>query len=187
MRAKAHRSHRARNEKAGAQIFSIDIHSSQLAREAKTRIPLGFCVGIGAPKSLIGRKELNRVMTRMGKYKRKIVPSTNRFRFGDVTFESRGKVSLPMKTSTGVTPILVEMDIVDADVPALLGMDVLDRECLAADKVQNHLIRKYSIGKGSGTTHLDEWSIPMTRSDSDHVYVEMDFETSVHFTRSQLY
>ena len=46
------------------------------------------------------------------------------------------------------------MDVVAADVPMLLGLDVLDREKLIVDNVDNLLVSK-----------LHDWTIPITRKE----------------------
>lgn len=104
------------------------------AERAVTR-PVGLCVDIGAPTSVVGKKELHLLLSKsdIRNYKGRKYP--NRFRFGDVTFNSMGQVSLPLPTPEGVAPISVVFDIVPADVLALLGLDVLDRERLVADTV----------------------------------------------------
>lgn len=76
---------------------------------------------------------------------RKLKSIPKRFGFGDKTCESLGKVLLPLATPEGIKPIHVEFEIVQTDIPHLLGMDVLDREELVADTVLNRLhIAKHS-------------------------------------------
>ena len=67
--------------------------------------------------------------------------SFNRFLFPDVTLESLGQVSLLLATPPGKASIFVVMDVVPADIPPLLGMDVLDRESSIADTVAYRLTR----------------------------------------------
>ena len=59
-------------------------------------------------------------------HRRKISRSAHRFRFGDESFQSLGRISLPLATQPGFKPILVQFDIVQINIPLLLGMDVLD-------------------------------------------------------------
>lgn len=142
---------------------------------------------IGAPCSVVGRKELNRILTEMGKHHRDIRPSSRSFRFGDVSCKSRGTILLMMETPTGIPPVEVNCDIVDVDVPALLGMDVLDREKLIADTVSNRLVQRIPMTSPDGKIFfIDGWSVPMKRSSSSHVYVKIDTSTRIHFTRAQL-
>ena len=95
--------------------------------EKRKRRPVGFCVDIGAPKSVVGYKEIKRIFARQGLRLGKLENSSSRFRFADTTFQSHGQVTIPLATSPGVPPIQVPLDVVSADIPALLGLDILDK------------------------------------------------------------
>lgn len=88
----------------------------------------GFCVDIGAPRSVIGRTKLNKLLRRLGVKRITRLSSNNSFRFGDVTVCSQGMIEIELKTPSHVAKIPVLMDIVPIDVPALVGFDVLDGE-----------------------------------------------------------
>ena len=102
-------------------------------------------------------------------------------------YQSRGKVTLPLKTPSGIPKVMIELDIVDADIPALVGMNVLDKKSLTPCTITNRLIHKVK-----GTTRdgkdimIDSWSVPLIRSPSNHLYAEMESTTPLFFTRSQL-
>ena len=113
--------------------------------------------------------------------------SFNRFRFADETFKSLGQVDLPLATPPGRCPIKVTMDVVPTDIPPLLVMDVLDRESLIADTVANRLTKLSACENENGTYfYYDEWHVPLFRSSSNHVYVEMYMTTAIMFTKIQL-
>jgi len=141
------------NEK---EVYQFDEVKTYLSKSSAATRLRGFLVDIGAPCSVVGRKELNRILTEMGKHHRDIRPSSRSFRFGDVSCKSRGTILLMMETPTGIPPVEVNCDIVDVDVPALLGMDVLDREKLIADTVSNRLVQR----------------IPMTSPDGKIFFIE---------------
>ncbi len=104
-----------------------------------------------------------------------ITVTSNCCRFGDETFSSLGIISLPLATPNGVIPIMIHFDVVQADVPALLGMDILDREQLVADTVFNRLARRAAIkDKDSRTVYVADWFIPLVRSDIGHVFRAID-------------
>ena len=116
-----------------------------------------------------------------------LLRSTHRFRFGDVTYNSLGKVALPLSTPPGIPTIKVMMDVVPPDIPALMGMDVLDQESLTPDTVENRLVKKIPVKKQDGTfQYMEQWHVPMYRSKSNHLYVDMDFPISMRYTKSQL-
>jgi len=160
---------------------------STLEEEVHTRHKMfGFCADIGAPKSVIGRKQLSRIMTAVGVRKRKLKLSRNRFWFADTCFKSWER-SIAIEKPSNVPRVYVEMDVVDADIPALLGLDVLDRERLVADTVFNGLARRVWVKKVNGRDiYIDEWFVPLVRSSSGHVYVSMDIGQHTFFSVAQL-
>ena len=152
----------------------------------KTR-PSGFCVDTGAPRSVIGLKSLKRILCKQGVRFPKLELSRNRFRFADSIFESLGKICIPLRTPPGVTPVPVVMDVVQADIPPLLGIDILDKESLIADTVSNRLQKRtFFNGQKGEKEYMDAWSVPLCRAESGHVYADMDWSNSVFFSRAQL-
>ena len=75
-------------------------------------------------------------------HRRNIRRLEHRFGFGDQSFKFLGRISLPLATPAGVKPILVELEIIEANIAPFLGIDILDREKLVADKVFNQLARR---------------------------------------------
>ena len=117
--------------------FAVD-----LRKEYRFTHPLGFCNYTGAPKPVARNRRINSLLARLGSHHRQIRPSINRFRFGYQTFESLGNICLPLPTPKCAPRISIDFEIVQADVPALLGMDVLDREELVVAKVFYHLAHR---------------------------------------------
>lgn len=79
------------------------------------------------------------------------------------------RLALPF--NKGYLPI--QADIVDADVPLLIGLDYLDREKLLADNISNQLICK-----------KQGWKLPITRRNG-HMFLEWDTKT-ILFTKFEL-
>lgn len=79
------------------------------------------------------------------------------------------------------------MDIVGADIPALLDMDIIDREALTPCTLTNRLAKrsKYTTRDGE-EAFVDEWYIPLTRSKRNHLHVERFFPAKVLVTRARL-
>ena len=116
----------------------------------------------------------------------KLRPSTKSFRFADATYKSLGRLDLPLATPNGVTNIDVTLDVVAADVPTLLGLDVLDHHCLTADTVCNELVKKTIIRRdGDGVRLIEDWSVPLMRADG-HVYADIAKPDVIYFTRKEL-
>jgi len=91
----------------------VNLAVSELSRKGRTGLRPGFCIDTGAPASVIGLKEVRRIANNAGK-REKLRPSNKRFRFADATFDSLGKIFLPLATPNGSMPIYVEMDVVAA-------------------------------------------------------------------------
>lgn len=82
---------------------------------------------------------------------------THRFGFADKLFESLGKVSLFLSTPSGLLPIRVDFDVVQADIPALLWTYILDREGLMADTVAGRLTKRVKTRSEQGQEqYVDE-------------------------------
>lgn len=151
--------------------------------------PIGFCADTGAPRSVIGMKEFKRIRNQLGLRSMNIKPSKCGFKFANATYSSLGSIQLPLYTPPGIPTIIVEMEIVPADIPALLGLDVLDEHQLTVDTVFNILAKRSQIVNDDGVASLvDNWSVPLTRSKSRHVYARIGDEVPIDiwFTRSQL-
>lgn len=77
-----------------------------------------------------------------------------------------------LATPLGVTPISVDFDLVAADVQALLGMGVIDREKISTDMVYNRLSHRSVMGKMDGRLLFsDNLLFLLKRSRRGHVYV----------------
>ncbi len=87
--------------------------------------------------------------------------SKRRYRFADAVYSSLGTVELPLATPNGLPLIYVSLDIVCANVPALLGLDILDSESLFADTVTNRLVKRVvTSDPDEPLRYVDEWSAP---------------------------
>ena len=73
--------------------------------------------------------------------------SGNTFKFGDVRVNSLGMIELDLKIPVLRRPIVVLLDIVPVDVPALLGLHVLNAEGLYADNVTNRIVHRHVTSK----------------------------------------
>ena len=142
---------------------------------------------IAAPRSVVGTKQLNFILNHIG---RKTIPRihTQRlFRFGDFTACSLGLIEVALQTPAPRHPIRILLDIVSVDIPALLGLDVLDAEYLYADNAANLLVhRRVTSKEGMPLQYLDLWSVTLSRFDN-HLYAQMNFPSSTFYTEQQLH
>lgn len=136
---------------------------------------------------MISLKELRRFLDRSHKRMRPLKKSPMRFRFGDSECESLGQVRLPLATPSGLPNIYVTLDVIAIDIPALLGLDVMDELSLTPDTVTNRLVKRIIVGddEQGDPCAIDEWSVPLIRTHG-HIYALMGFPQLTFFSDSQL-
>ena len=185
----SHRTAYPRRKQEVVRVDATHIHHSKLRTVGNNRCRR-FCVDISAPKSVIGRKELCRIFSEQNLRVPELQSTAHkhRFWFEDELFDSLGRVTHYLATQIGVPLIPVELDVVQADVPALLGMDILDREGLIADTVANCLTKRVKVSSETGLVQcVDEWSTSLDIAPSKHAYAKMSFSFGTFFARSQLW
>ena len=93
-------------------------------------------------------------------YKKKLGPlkSSLKFKFGDGSFRSMGKVKMHIQISKE-NSISFFADVIQAEIPLLLGLDVLDKEKLVVNNVKNEI-----------WNYKQNWVHAITRK-FDHCYV----------------
>ena len=95
-------------------------------------------------------------------------------------------IEILLETPSTWRDIPVLMDIVPVDVPALLGLDVLDSEQLYACNVTNRLVHRAVLSRpGEPLQYEDRWSVPLTRQNG-HLYARMRFMNYTFYTTAQL-
>lgn len=130
---------------------------------------------------------LQRIQNARGKIRVTSSQSPKSFRFADHTYKSLGVAFFLLETPPGVPAIEVPMDIVPANIPPLLGMDIMDANSLYPNTVANRLTKCVETRDTHGnTTFLDQWFVPMQRSHSRHSYAKMAFPAVYFFTKAQL-
>ena len=100
---------------------------------------LGACLDTGASKTVIGRKQATALRDGMG-HRLALHTSKLRVRFGSGPSSSLGRI-LILITFEGEA-IMVGADVVENDVPLLLGMDTFDRYRLSPDVIDNVIVHK---------------------------------------------
>ena len=103
----------------------------------------------GAPKSVIGKKQVNRILDRLGRRCMPVIRSNRLFRFGDVSSKLFGMIELSIQTPENIPLIHVLLNVVDVNIPALIGLDVLDGNFLMVDNISNHLWHRIVISNGT--------------------------------------
>ena len=131
----------------------------------------GACVDTGAQKTVIGKPQAV-AYSRMVGVKFKPSRSRHSFRFGSDVQSSLG--SMPIRIPTGNGGFLpLNVEVVDIDVPLLIGLDFLKKEKLYPDTVDNKLVCKESA-----------WHVPLTQK-FGHLYYDWS-ATPILYTRSEL-
>ena len=82
---------------------------------------------------------MKRILDKLGRSSIVAIRSNQVFRFGDVSTKSLGMIELVIQTTDHIPPISILLDVVDVDIPALIGIDVLDGNCLKVDNMSNRL------------------------------------------------
>jgi len=135
------------------------------------RIFQGAAVDTGAELSVIGMAQAKAYCQYHG-IRFNLKPSSVKFKFGDGGFPSEGTLLVRIPTPDG-SFIALRIDVVQADIPMLLGLDVMDREKLVANNVLNEL-QSYNNG----------WKMPLVRK-LGHMYLCWSSK-SVLFTKKEL-
>lgn len=132
---------------------------------------------------MIGKQKLSCLLKHLGRRTKKLKPSMNSFHFADTVFESVGTIVLPPRTPHRGETILFEMDVVDADVPALLRMDAMNEHSLNPCLVTNTLVKRV-VKQGKV---LDIWSIRLIRAQSNNLFAPLECLYVNHFKSVQLH
>ena len=104
----------------------------------------------GAQSSVIGLKQAKAYCHHTG-IELEFLKSDRSFRFANMTSKSLGKppIRVPVPNLAFIEQLV---DVVDADIPLLLGLDVLDEEGIYMNNVTNKLVHQQ-----------DGWSMNLTR------------------------
>lgn len=71
----------------------------------------GFCLDIGAPRSVFGFKAMTEALAVAGTPNKHVRRSTDSLRFGDVSVLSRRQISIPVATPSNALPIIVDLKL----------------------------------------------------------------------------
>lgn len=145
--------------------------------------PIGFCVEIGAPRSVIGKQEVSRLLHQLCRVEKKLKLSLDSFCFADTVYESLGTTVMPLGTRRHINAILVEMYVIESNIPAFLGLDAMDEHSLTPCIMTNTLVKRV-VKHGMAT---DIWTIKLTRAKTNHLFAPLQKPCLARFTRVQLH
>ena len=80
--------HAFNNDTYSTHFSVVDCSRIHVANVPKGNACVGFCIDIGAPKSVVGMSQPNRILRNLEKKGIPRIKSRNFFRFGDVTVSS---------------------------------------------------------------------------------------------------
>ena len=115
----------------------------------------GALVDTGAQKTVIGRQQAFDYFV-FSKQKPQFTPTNVRFRFGKNIFTANNRIIITIPTPAN--PIVISVDVVDAPIPFLLGMDVM----------RAHHLQPLIINQRIENI-VERWSVPLTIDDG-HLY-----------------
>lgn len=143
------------------KIFKVRANTTDVITPTRNRSSQynfqGGCIDTVAQKSVIGLRQAKEYC-KASNIRFNPRRSRSVFRFGDGSFKSLWKLTIRIPTPNN-SYITVDSDIVSADVPMLIGLDILYRESLIPHTVLNEL-----------QSHIQGWSIPITRK-FGHLYI----------------
>ena len=147
---------------------------------------VGFWIGIGAPKSVVGINQLNWILLTFGKKGTPRMKSENSFQFGDVTVPSKGLIEITLGTLPNTRPIHAFIGIVTVYILTLLGLDVLDGEKLYAGNATNRLIHRQILSAPvEPLMYEDSWNVPLIRFSGD-LYAPINLPRCAFYNSAQL-
>jgi transposase InsO family protein len=137
----------------------------------------GAVLDTGAQKSVIGIHQARAYYRAYGSLLHSHDPKSSAalFKFGAKTHRSVGKIQIVIPTPK--QPIIHDVDVIDLEIPLLLGLDFFDEYSLNPLSVQNNL---WSME--------GHWVLPITRK-YGHLYLCWNPHPSLstHYTRAQLH
>lgn len=166
-----------------SDVVSINFRTDKICRDFN--IWPSLCVDIGAPSSFIALCKLISICF-LTTRNIKLRPSTKSFPFFDACYKSLGTIDLKLAAPAGMWNIYVKLDVVAADIPTFLRLDILNSHSLIAETVSNLQLKKTEFKTKNGSvSFIEEWSVPLTKADF-HVYVNLAQSERICFTRKQL-
>jgi len=143
-----------------------------LHQNLKTARWHGACLDTGAQSTVIGLRQAHAYCKFMGT-KFKPTPSARRFKFGRDEQTSLGRIAIRIPIH-GWNILIEHVDIVRADVPFLIGLDLLDKYKMYLNNVSNQLC----------FPQLDI-TVPVIRK-FGHIYLEWAPHERILYTKSEL-
>lgn len=108
-----------------------------MKRDVRIIDSTGACLDIGAQRSCIGLRQTKALCKSKGR-KLRLAKSNLALQFGDKIYYSLGTIEIIIPTPDG-SILIIKREVVRADVPFLVRIDVLDKEGLVANNVSNKL------------------------------------------------
>lgn len=146
-----------------SNITGFYISAAQVTRPQEKTVQsseLGFCIDVGAFRSVINQCELSRILTSSAPHHRRVAPCQFQSRFADSTYDSLGQISLPLTSPSGLSSLSVDTDIVSANGSALLGMSVRDNKAFTPCKLSNRLGKLVKCtGQDGEEAFVEKWNM----------------------------
>ena len=102
------------------------------------------------------------------------------FRFEDVSSKSLGMVHLSIETQNNISPIDILVDLDDVDISALIGLHVLEVNCLMVDSLFSRLWHQIILCVDP-LELADKWRVPVI-CNQHHLYVHLNVPMSNFYT-----
>ena len=132
----------------------------------------GACGDTGSQGTLIGLRQAKAYCRLVGQ-RLKLSRSQIRFKFGDGCRNSLGRMELRLPTPNGGY-IPIHTDVVDSDIPLLLGLEFLRQELLLLNYLTNEL-----------ESYAFNWTMPLIDK-FGHIFVEWRKTSNNLYTKAEL-
>lgn len=124
----------------------------------KHSTPIGLCARTGTPRSAIWLQYFQQIRLQLWMRNIKVSPSNNGFKFASAIYLSFGTAHLSLFTPPELPTNYSKVEIVPADVPALLGLNSPDSYQLTVDTAVNALAKKFPVKKEDRTVlYVEFW------------------------------
>lgn len=100
----------------------------------------------------------------------------------DTVYESLCATVFPLETPRLFDTVPVNIDVVDINVPALLGLDCMDEHSLTPCIITSTLAKRV-VKEGKST---EDWSIKLTQASSNNLFTSLELPSLTRSTRAQL-
>lgn len=123
-----------------------------------------ICVDSATSRSVIGKYGLTKTNSFFSN-NLLLSPSPFPFRFGNKTYRSNGAVNVTLLTPQSTEEKMVPLEVVDVDIPPLIGFRIVEKYELLIANVHNRLVKRCQCNQNRKIYYIEDW-FPLISSHS---------------------